>query len=244
MTKQLVFALAGIVLIAACDRKPNLKSDEERTGYALGQQIGKNFKAQNIEVDAKALAHGISDASKGQPARMTDQEIQEAMMKLQEKARAKVQAEGEKNKAAAQEFLNKHKTEADVKTTASGLQYKVIKEGSGKSPTQDDIVKVHYTGTLITGEKFDSSVDRGTPAEFPVGGVIPGWTEALKLMKTGEKWKLVIPPELAYGPEGRPGIPPNSVLVFDVELLEVKAGTKPAAPGDAKGGKPAKGKGK
>lgn len=207
-----------------CDRKPKLKTDEERTGYALGQQIGRNFKQQNIELDSKALAHAVNDVLKGQPSLMTDQEIQESIMKLQEKARAKMQVEAEKNKGSAQTFLAQHKQEQGVVTTASGLQYKVVKTGKGKSPGDKDTVKVHYTGTLITGEKFDSSVDRGTPAEFPVNAVIPGWVEALKLMKAGDRWKLVIPPELAYGAEGRPGIPPNSVLIFDVELIEIKSG--------------------
>ena len=235
--KRLMFLLVGVGLIAGCDKKPDLKSDDGRTGYALGQQIGKNFKAQNIEVDATSLAAGISDAAKGQPSKMTDQEIQEAMQKLQEKARAKMMAEAEKNKGAAQEYLNKHKAEADVKTTASGLQYKVIKSGAGKSPSQEDMVKVHYTGTLISGDKFDSSRDRGQPAEFPVAGVIPGWTEALKMMKVGDQWQIVIPPELAYGADGRPGIPANSVLIFDVELLDVKPNPmKGAGPGGA--GKP------
>jgi FKBP-type peptidyl-prolyl cis-trans isomerase FkpA/FKBP-type peptidyl-prolyl cis-trans isomerase FklB len=130
----------------------------------------------------------------------------------------------EKNLKAGKDYLEKNKSAPNVKVTASGLQYVVEKEGEGKSPGKDDNVKVHYTGTLTNGEKFDSSVDRGQPAEFPVGGVIPGWTEALMLMKEGSKYKLVIPSDLAYGPMGRPGIPPNSVLLFDVELLEVKKG--------------------
>ncbi len=120
--------------------------------------------------------------------------------------------------------MAKNKSNPAVKTTESGLQYEIVKEGAGANPKDTDIVKVHYTGTLMDGTKFDSSVDRGQPVEFPVTGVIPGWTEALKLMKPGAKWKLYIPAKLAYGPQGRPSIPPNSVLIFDVELLETKTG--------------------
>lgn len=224
MNKHLGLAVAAAMVFGfGCDRKP--KSDEERAGYALGQQIGRNLKQQNVEVDSKGMASGMEDALKGKPSKLTDQELQEAMQKLQDKARQKIAQEGEKNKGVAQEYMKKHGAEADVKTTASGLQYKVVKAGNGKkSPGPKDVVKVHYTGTLTTGEKFDSSVDRGQPAEFPLNAVIPGWTEALKLMKVGDRYQLTIPPELAYGAEGRPGIPPYSVLIFDVELLDVKPG--------------------
>ena len=147
--------------------------------------------------------------------------MQAAMMKLQEMAMKKQQETAETNAKAGKEYLEKNKSAAGVKTTASGLQYIVEKEGTGPSPKKDDVVKVHYKGTLTNGEQFDSSIERGQPAEFPVGGVIPGWTEALQLMKVGGKAKLFIPAELAYGPSGRPGIPPNSVLLFDVELIEI-----------------------
>ena len=123
--------------------------------------------------------------------------------------------------------MDKNKTQAGVKTTASGLQYQVLTEGTGKTPAASDTVKAHYKGTLIDGKVFDSSYDRGQPAEFPVSGVIPGWTEALQMMKVGSKWKLFIPAELAYGQQSPPGIPSNSVLIFEVELLDVIAGTAP-----------------
>lgn len=230
MNNLLVIAAAGLMLTLTACNKPDLKSDKGQASYAIGQQIGKNLKAQNIEVDSKTLAASLTDATAGK-SEMTEEQIQKAMMKLQEMAMKKQQEEGETNKKKSAEYLEKNKTAAGVKVTASGLQYSVIKEGDGPMPKKEDSVKCHYTGTLIDGTKFDSSVDRGQPAEFPVAGVIPGWTEALQMMKVGSKYKLVIPPELAYGPAGRPGIPPNSTLVFEVELLEiVKAGAKPAAP--------------
>jgi FKBP-type peptidyl-prolyl cis-trans isomerase FkpA/FKBP-type peptidyl-prolyl cis-trans isomerase FklB len=241
MTKQIILGAVAVVatLLVGCN-KPDMKSDKGQASYAIGQQIGKNLKAQNIEIDPVTLAASLKDALAGK-SEMKDDEIQKAMMKLQESAMKKQQEEGENNKKKSAEFLEKNKTAAGVKATASGLQYSVITEGTGAIPKKEDTVKCHYTGTLIDGTKFDSSVDRGQPAEFPVAGVIPGWTEALQMMKVGSKYKLFIPPELAYGASGRPGIPANSALVFEVELLDiVKANAKPAAPAPAaKGSKPA-----
>ena len=235
MNKLLVIASAGLMLTLTACNKPDLKSDKGQASYAIGQQIGKNLKAQNIEIDAKTLAASLTDATAGK-SEMTEEQIQKAMMKLQEMAMKKQQEEGENNKKKAADFLEKNKTAEGVKVTASGLQYSVITEGTGPIPKKEDTVKCHYTGTLIDGTKFDSSVDRGQPAEFPVGGVIPGWTEALQMMKVGSKYKLVIPPELAYGPAGRPGIPPNSALIFEVELLEIvkAADASKAAPAPKK----------
>ena len=220
MNKLVVVAVSGLMLTLTACNKPDLKSDKGQASYAIGQQIGKNLKAQNIDIDPKTLAASLADAVQGK-SEMKDEEIQKAMMKLQEMAMKKQQEEGEANKKKSADFLEKNKSAEGVKTTASGLQYQVIKEGDGPTPKKEDTVKCHYTGTLIDGTKFDSSVDRGQPAEFPVAGVIPGWTEALQLMKVGSKYKLFIPPELAYGPAGRPGIPPSSALVFEVELLEI-----------------------
>lgn len=218
----------GLGLIGmGCEKK--LDTDQKKASYAIGQQIGKNLKQQNIDFDADVLAKSLKDAVKGE-SKLTNEEIQGAMVKLQEASTKKNQELAEANKKTGAEFLEKNKAVAGVKTTPSGLQYSVIKEGDGKMPTKEDTVKCHYVGTLSTGEKFDSSVDRGQPAEFPVGGVIPGWTEALQMMKTGSKYKLVIPPELGYGAQGRPGIPPNSVLVFEVELLEIMAQKAPPMP--------------
>lgn len=237
MKKLLVIAAAGLAMTLSACNKPDLKSDKGQASYAIGQQIGKNLKTQNIDFDANTLVASMKDAGEGK-SQMTPEEIQKAMMKLQENAMKKQQEEGETNKKKSAEYLEKNKSAAGVKTTASGLQYIVVTEGTGPIPKKEDNVKCHYTGTLIDGTKFDSSVDRGQPAEFPVAGVIPGWTEALQLMKVGSKYKLFIPPELAYGPSGRPGIPPNSALVFEVELLEiVKGSAAPAAKPAVKKGK-------
>lgn len=233
---------AALLTSVACNKQvstnSDLKTDQEKASYAIGMQIGKSLKAQNADVSLPALTTGLSDALDGKESRLKPEEISAAMQKMREEAEKKAVEQAEKNKKDGEEFLAKNKAKAGVKTTASGLQYEVVQEGTGASPTAADVVKVHYTGMLINGEKFDSSVDRGEPVEFPVGGVIPGWTEALQLMKVGSKFKLTIPSDLAYGPSGRPGIPPNSVLVFDVELLEVKPAA--AAPGQgAQDGQPA-----
>lgn len=222
--------------LVACEKK--LDTDQKRASYAIGQQLGKNFKDNNVDFDADVLVMALKDVKENKTSKMTQEEMGKAMQKLQEMAQSKQGEVAEANKKKGEEFLAKNKTATGVKTTASGLQYVVEKEGSGKTPSETDEVKVHYTGTLTDGTKFDSSVDRGQPAEFPVNGVIKGWTEALQLMKEGSKYKLTIPAELAYGPMGRPGIPPNSVLLFDVELLEVKKAQASATP--APTGKPAK----
>lgn len=227
MNKIMLVAAVAVIGLVGCN-KPDLKSDKGQASYAIGQQIGRNLKAQNIEIDAKTLAASLTDAMAGK-SELKEDEIQKAMMKLQEMAMKKQGEEADKNKAKSAEFLEKNKSAEGVKSTASGLQYIVVSEGTGAMPTKTDTVKCHYKGTLISGEQFDSSYDRGQPAEFPVGGVIPGWTEALQMMKVGSKYKLFIPPELAYGASGRPGIPPNSALVFEVELLDIVKADAPAA---------------
>ena len=219
---KLLVGVLCVALMIGCQKKVKLDTDIQKASYAIGQQIGGNIKQQNLDLDVEVLAESIKQASKGETSLLTPEQMQEAMKKLQEMAMKKQTEAADKNKKDGEDYLEKNKTAEGVKVTESGLQYKVITEGTGKMPTKKDTVIAHYTGTLINGEKFDSSVDRGQPAEFPVEGVIPGWTEALQMMKVGSKWKLFIPAALAYGEQGRPGIPGNSVLVFEVELVGIK----------------------
>lgn len=201
------------------------KNPKEKLSYALGQSIGKSFKAQGVEADPDVLLRGIRDACGGTSV-MTDDEIRATLMAFQQEMGAR-QAErakvmGEKNKTEGEAFLEANKAKEGVKVTASGLQYKVIKAGDGKTPAASDSVTVHYRGTLLDGTEFDSSHKRGQPAQFQVGGVIKGWSEALQLMPAGSTWQLVIPAPLAYGDRGAgPLIGPHAVLVFEVELISI-----------------------
>jgi FKBP-type peptidyl-prolyl cis-trans isomerase len=198
-----------------------LNTDQAKMSYVIGQQIGRQLKGQNLKIDSKALAASIDDAMAGRESRISQADMMTIMQKAQADAQAAAETEGKANKEKSEKFLADNKNKPNIKTTKSGLQYEVLTEGKGASPKATDVVKVHYTGTLIDGTKFDSSVDRGEPAEFPLNGVIPGWTEALQLMKVGGKNKLYIPSDLAYGPQGRPSIPGNSALIFEVELIEI-----------------------
>ena len=206
--------------------KPDLTNPKQRTSYAIGLDIAANLKAREIDLDAKALAAGIADALAEKPALKPD-EVREVLMKLQQEMMAKGdvknQADAEKNLKAGDAFLAENGKKEGVKTTTTGLQYKVLKSGSGASPKKTDSVKVHYHGTLIDGKVFDSSVQRGEPVTFQVDGVIPGWVEALQLMKVGDKWQLFIPSKLAYAERSPdPTIGPNATLVFEVELLGIE----------------------
>lgn len=230
MKSYLVSGLAcGLVIAAASAvEKSELTTPQQRTSYSLGANIGGNLKRQvaDLDLDAKMLAAGVADALAGKSA-LSEAEIEEALgafqKEMQDKAQARQKAEGEANARKGEAFLAANAKKDGVKTTASGLQYKVLKAGTGKSPKATDVVKVHYHGTLIDGTVFDSSVQRGEPVSFPVEGVIPGWVEALQLMKEGGKWQLVIPAKLAYGEQGAGGpIGPNSTLIFDVELLAIE----------------------
>jgi len=221
LTLALLVALP--TLGTAADKPESL---EERVSYGIGMNIARDFEKQEIKVNPELLAQGIKDVQAGGATLMNDDEVKATIAELQEMLKAKQAAMmkdlGEANKKAGAEFLAANAKKEGVKTTASGLQYKVIEAGTGKSPAETDKVKVHYTGTLVDGKEFDSSIKRGQPATFPVNGVIKGWTEALQLMKEGAKYQLYIPAELAYGERGAgPVIGPNSTLIFDVELIAV-----------------------
>lgn len=200
----------------------------DRISYALGLSMGNNFRASGIDqINVQDFADGVAAVFYGAQPKMTydeaKEEIQKYFTEMEKKQQAAAAEMGKVNAAAGEQFLAENGKRVEVKTTASGLQYEVLVEGDGPQPTAEDQVEVHYTGKLIDGTVFDSSVDRGIPATFGVTQVIPGWVEALQLMKAGSKWRLFIPSNLAYGPTGTPGGPigPNSTLIFDVELLKV-----------------------
>lgn len=195
-------------------------------GYDMGKYVKQNLK---LKLDEKALIQGIQDAIAGADSKVSPEALQTAMLALSQELNAAAEAErkvaGDKAGEAGKAYREENAKKEGVKVTASGLQIETIKEGAGASPSATATVKVHYTGTLIDGTKFDSSVDRGQPIEFPLNGVIQGWTEGLQLMKVGGKSRLVIPPEIGYGERGSPPvIPPNATLVFEVELIDI---TKP-----------------
>jgi FKBP-type peptidyl-prolyl cis-trans isomerase FklB len=204
-----------------------LPGEKERLGYSFGMDIGSALRRQSIELDVDALNRGLKDAYTGGKTLLTDEESRREIEKYQQRIMEQ-QAEAmrqlsEKNKAEGEKFLAENGKKEGVKTLPSGLQYKVITPGSGKSPKLSDSVTTHYKGTLIDGTEFDSSYKRGEPATFPVSGVIAGWTEALQLMKEGAKWQIFLPPALAYGERGAGrDIGPNATLVFEVELISVK----------------------
>jgi FKBP-type peptidyl-prolyl cis-trans isomerase FklB len=221
----IVFSLFILTTEAWAQEKTPPKDKKEKTGYAIGANIGKDMKRMSIEIDADMVAQVIKDTNSGK-LKLSDEEIRTALTELskvmQSKENERMKILGEKNKKEGEAFLAENKKKTGVKTLPSGLQYKVIKEGTGKAPKATDTVSTNYRGTLIDGTEFDSSYKRGQPVSFPVNGVIPGWTEALQLMKTGSKWQLFIPSSLAYGEKGPGMIGPNAVLVFEIELLAVK----------------------
>lgn len=209
------------------DKEKKQEKPLDRISYALGLSMGNNFRASGIQkIDVEDFADGVAAVFEGRKPRMTydeaKAEIQAFFTEMEKKQQEQAAAMAAVNAEAGTKFLDENGKRAEVRTTASGLQYEVLTEGTGAMPTAEDQVEVHYTGKLIDGTVFDSSVDRGQPATFGVTQVIPGWVEALQMMKAGSKWRLFIPSQLAYGPQGAGGvIGPNQTLIFDVELLRV-----------------------
>jgi FKBP-type peptidyl-prolyl cis-trans isomerase FklB len=204
-----------------------LTTPKDKLSYAIGMNVGKNLQRQSIDVDPAILMQGLKDTMAGGKTLLTEQEAQSVLTEMQAEARKKqeekMKVAGEANKKEGDAFLAANKTKEGVVTLPSGLQYKIIKAGTGPKPTATDSVVCNYRGTLIDGKEFDSSYKRGEPATFPVNGVIKGWTEALQLMPVGSKWQLVVPAELAYGSRGAgPDIGPDSTLIFEVELMSIQ----------------------
>jgi len=230
------FAFGVLAASAPAQDKPDLTNPKQKTSYAIGVNIGSGLKNQDLDLDPKAVAAGLKDALNDKPA-LSSEEVHSTLLKLQQELRAKNEveaskyADGARNLKDGNAFLAANKTKAGVKVhsatlpdgTTAEFQYKVLKPGTGESPKKTDTVTVNYTGTLIDGTVFDSSVQRGEPATFPLDHVIPGWTEALQLMKVGDKWQIFLPASLAYGEQSpSPKIGPNSALIFEVELLKIE----------------------
>ena len=235
MKKLAVSGLASALLLVGCgdlgqskQENVSLETEIQRVSYGLGANLGARLGSE-MDLDVDAFNAGVRDALTGEPMKMSEEQMTETLQSFQQKQieqrQAAVEEQAEANLEAAQAFLAANAEKDGVVVTDSGLQYKVVEQGDGEVPAADDRVEVHYRGTTIDGEEFDSSYSRGEPVKFQVGGVIPGWTEALQLMPVGSKYELYIPPELAYGAGGAGGvIGPNSALVFEVELLSIAEG--------------------
>ncbi|MFO1500302.1 MAG: FKBP-type peptidyl-prolyl cis-trans isomerase [Verrucomicrobiota bacterium] len=239
MTTKYIYAILTICFtagVARAEDKKVLKDKKEKTSYSMGYNIGSAWKRQGIEgsdVDLDVLVSALKDVMEGKESIVTDQENRELLTAFQADLRTRRDEKrkqlGEKNKVESEKFLSENKAKPGVQTLPSGLQYKVLTQGTGPKPTTNDTVSVNYRGTLTDGTEFDSSYKRGQPANFKVTGVIPGWTEALLLMPVGSKWQLVIPSDLAYRDRGQGAlIGPNATLVFEVELVSIQPAEKPA----------------
>ena len=223
------FSCAALVVLSGLSLSAQAEPgelDKEAAGYAIGQQFGGFLKDAKESFDMEALIQGLNDAIEGKEPMFSQEEMQNAFMQFQQVAMEAQQKAAAEQAARAKEdglkFLEENAKRDDITVLPSGLQYEVVESGSGATPTPEDTVVAHYRGTFIDGEEFDSSYSRGEPAEFPVTRVIKGWTEALQLMKVGDKWKLYIPSDLAYGEGGNQRIPGGSVLLFDIELVGIK----------------------
>jgi FKBP-type peptidyl-prolyl cis-trans isomerase FklB len=235
--------LAALTTPLLAEDRPALKDAKDKVSYSIGLDIGTTFKKQKMELNSDALAAGVKDGLTGATPLMRDDEVRQVMMtfskEMNEKAATANKESADKNTTEGAKFLADNKSKPGVKTTESGLQYKVLKEGNGSPPKATDTVVVNYRGMLVDGTEFDSSYKRGEPATFPVNAVIKGWTEALQLMKPGSKYQLFIPPNLGYGARGAGGdIGPNAALIFEVELLNVKPGESSGSPSPSASGSP------
>ena len=212
---------------AAADEQSLIRTDQQMVSYTLGYQIGGQLAVQiregEVDVDPEAFAQAIADVLSGRPPAMTSAQMEAALEMLQHQQNSRRNTTAETGQSRGEAFQVEYSQRQGVVATASGLQYRVIETGEGRSPGPADTVVVHYVGQLIDGTEFDSSKGRGTPATFSLGGIIPGWQEALQLMREGDIWEVVIPSELAYGAQGAGGsIGPNETLVFEIELISVK----------------------
>lgn len=235
MRKSLVAAALITALgIGSASAADALKTDKDKVSYMIGMDVGRGLVQIKDELDLNVVIQALKDEFAGSKTLLTQEESQQVrqdfMQKLQTKRVAEEKVAADKNKAEGEAFLTKNKSKSGIKTTASGLQYQVVKEGSGPKPKETDTVKVDYTGTKIDGTTFDSSVERGEPATFPLNGVIKGWTEGLQLMPVGSEYKLFIPADLAYGENAPPSIGANATLIFDVKLISIETGKPAPAP--------------
>jgi len=219
---SIILACAASATLWAADSTINLQDQKERTSYALGVNFGNNLRSQGVDVNLETLLKGMEDGIANK-AKLSDTELREAFTALRTQITTRMQEKGKENKAAGEKFLAENANKEGIKSLPGGLQYRIIKEGSGPSPATNDEVSVKYTGKLLDGTVFDSSEKHngGQPAKFRVNGVIRGWGEALQHMNKGAEWELFIPGNLAYGERGAPGIPPNSTLIFTVDLIDI-----------------------
>jgi FKBP-type peptidyl-prolyl cis-trans isomerase FklB len=227
---MIIAAAFSVAITAPGEKKPSqLKDLKDKVSYSIGLDLGFNFKKQNLELNPDALLAGVKDALSGKQPLLSESEVKDTMAALTKQLEEKQKAAAEQNVKDGEKFLAENKKKEGVKTTASGLQYKVIKEGTGPQPKVTDSVVANYRGTLINGTEFDSSYKRGQPATFPLSGVIKGWTEGLQLMKVGSKYQLFVPSSLAYGDRAMGGdIAPNSTLIFEVELVGIQPAESPS----------------
>lgn len=227
--KQLLIPILGIALLTAtaAQADTSLQTEQDKLSYSMGVMTGKAFNTHGINIDPKIFSMGLEDGISGKKLQLSEAEIRDTLTNFQKQSMQKMQAElnkaAKKNQKASEAFFKSNKNKPGVKTTSSGLQYQILQAGKGQSPTINDVVTVNYEGKLLNGKVFDSSYQRGTPATFPVKGVIKGWQEALTMMNPGATWELYVPPTLAYGKNGAPGIiGPNETLIFKVNLIAVK----------------------